>query len=98
MHFLIKNKVRGVDYSEIKPLVKRFYHKDPTTGKGKIKIDPKGLLSEAQNFFTKQQNKKHTDLLRGKKGNEIYSQLLKADGDYLEEEIMKKNKVVQVSF
>ena len=74
-----KDKVKGVDYSEIRPLVKRFYHKDPLTGKGKIKIDAKGLLNEAQNFFTKQQNKKHSDLLRGKKGG-IGSKLLGAVG------------------
>ena len=43
IHFLTKIKVRGVDYSEIRPLVKRFYHKDPTTGKGKIKIEAKGV-------------------------------------------------------
>ena len=43
IHFLTKNKVRGVDYSEIRSLVKRFYNKVPTTRKGKIKIEAKGV-------------------------------------------------------
>ena len=63
-----KDKVRGVNYAEVCPLVKRFWHRDPETGKGKIKIDPKALLGEAEKFIVKQAKKKNDEKLRGKKG------------------------------
>ena len=81
-----KDKVRGVNYSEVCPLVQRFWHKDPNTGKTKFKVDVKGLLGEANNFFIKQKEKRNKmredESLRGGAGEKHKDTILDKIADY----------------
>ena len=81
-----KDKVRGVNYSEVCPLVQRFWHKDPNTGKTQFKVDIKGLLGEANNFFVKQKEKRNqmrqNEALKGTAGEKQKDTILDKIADY----------------